>query len=315
LGVPAARIVFPAADRAEIAAAVGEILSSGALTLGPYTRQFEAAFAAAHGAQHAAATASGTAALDIALRVAGTAGREVVVPANTFFATAAAVAAAGATPVFADIDPATFALSPQTVTEVLTPDTAAVVLVHIGGLISPQAGPLAQLCAERGLSLIEDAAHAHGATCQGRFAGAFGAAAAFSFYPTKVLTSGEGGMLLSASERADAEARIYRDQGKAAFGANRHERRGYAWRMSELHAVTGLVHLRRLAEFITRRREVAARYTAALTGLDGLTPLAEPAGCRSNVYKYIVLLPPGADRPRFKREVAEGVHRYLDWLR
>jgi perosamine synthetase len=176
--------------------------------------------------------------------------------------------------------------------------------VHIGGLISPQATALAQLCAARGLTLIEDAAHAHGATCQGRFAGAFGASAAFSFYPTKVLTCGEGGMLLSASELADAEARIYRDQGKGSFGANRHERRGYAWRMSELHAVTGLVHLRRLAGFITRRREVAARYTAALAGLDGLAPLAEPDGCRSNVYKYIVLLPPGADRPRFKREVA-----------
>ena len=98
LGVPAARIVFPAADRAEIAAAVSEILGTGSLTLGPYTRQFEAAFAAAHGARHAAATASGTAALDIALRVAGVQGREVIVPANTFFATAAAVAAAGGTP-------------------------------------------------------------------------------------------------------------------------------------------------------------------------------------------------------------------------
>jgi perosamine synthetase len=296
--------VFPAADRAEIAAAVSEILATGSLTLGPYTRQFESAFAAAHGAQHAAATASGTSALDIALRVAEVQGREVIVPANTFFATAAAVIQAGGIPVFADIDPATLALSPQTVATALTSDTAAVVLVHIGGLITPQAAALAQLCAERGLSLIENAAHAHGATYRGRFAGAFGVSAAFSFYPTKVLTSGEGGMLLSASELADAEARIYRDQGKGSFGTNRHERRGYAWRMSELHAVTGLVHLRHLAEFITRRREVAAQYTAALAGLDGLAPLAEPDGCRSNVYKYIVLLPPGADRPRFKREVA-----------
>ena len=304
LGVPAARIVFPAADRAEIAAAVSEILGTGSLTLGPYTRQFEAAFAAAHHAGHAAATASGTAALDIALRVAGVQGREVIVPANTFFATAAAVQAAGGTPVFGDIDPATFALSPQTVAAALTPGTAAVVLVHVGGLISPHAGALARLCAEHGMTLIEDAAHAHGATCQGRFAGSFGAAAAFSFYPTKVLTSGEGGMLLTSSELSDAEARIFRDQGKGAFGANHHERHGYAWRMSELHAVTGLVHLRHLGEFITRRREVAAQYTAALAGLDGLAPLAEPDGCRSNVYKYIVLLPPGADRQLLKREVA-----------
>ena len=142
--------MFPAADRAEIAAAVSEILGTGSLTLGPYTRQFEAAFAAAHGAPHAAATASGTSALDIALRVTGVEGRDVIVPANTFFATAAAVRAAGGTPVFADIDPATFALSPQTVAAALTPGTAAVVLVHIGGLVSPQADALARLCTEHG---------------------------------------------------------------------------------------------------------------------------------------------------------------------
>ncbi|HUY50790.1 MAG TPA: DegT/DnrJ/EryC1/StrS family aminotransferase [Streptosporangiaceae bacterium] len=124
MGVPAARIVFPADDRAEIAAAVTEILATGSLTLGPYTRRFEEAFAAAHGARYAAATSSGTAALDIALRVAGVRGRDVIVPANTFYATAAAVLQAGGNPVFADIDPGTFALSPATVEAALTPDTA-----------------------------------------------------------------------------------------------------------------------------------------------------------------------------------------------
>ena len=186
LGVPAARIVFPADDRAEIAAAVTEILATGSLTLGPYTRRLEEAFAAAHGARYAAATSSGTAALDIALRVAGVRGRDVIVPANTFYATAAAVLQAGGNPVFADIDPGTFALSPATVEAALTPDTAAVVLVHIGGLISPLADDLARLCEARGITLVEDAAHAHGSTFQGRFAGSFGACAAFSFYPTKV---------------------------------------------------------------------------------------------------------------------------------
>jgi perosamine synthetase len=297
--------VFPAGDRAEIAAAVTGILTTGSLTLGPYTRQFEEAFAEAHDARYAAATSSGTSALDIGLRVAGVRGRDVIVPANTFYATAAAVIQAGGHPVFADVDAATFALSPATVTAALTPDTAAVVLVHIGGLITPHADDLARLCDEHGITLIEDAAHAHGSTFQGRFAGSFGASAAFSFYPTKVVTCGEGGMLVSSAELVDSEARIYRDQGKGAFSANHHVRLGYAWRMSEQHAVTGLVHLRHLDEFITRRREVAARYTEALGGLDGLEVLAEPAGCRSNIYKYIVLLPPGADRAQFKREIAQ----------
>lgn len=282
-----------------------EILTTGSLTLGPYTRQFEEAFATAHAAPYATATASGTAALDIALRSVEVRGHDVIVPANTFYATAAAVLAAGGNPVFADVDEATFALSPATVTAALTPDTAAVLLVHIGGLITPQVDELARLCAERGIALIEDAAHAHGSRFEGRFAGSFGAAGAFSFYPTKVVTSGEGGMLVTSSEQINDEARIYRDQGKGAFSANHHVRLGYAWRMSEQNAVTGLVHLRRLDEFISRRRAVAARYDEALAGLDGLRPLAEPAGCRGNIYKYIALLPAGADRARFKQEMAQ----------
>jgi len=311
--------VFPASDRAEIAAAVTEMLASGALTLGPQTRGFEAAFAAAHtgprppspGGPHAVAVASGTAALTIALLALGVRGREVVVPANTFYATAAAVLQAGARPVFADVDADTFALNATTTAAALTPRTAAVVAVHIGGLISPQIDELRALCDERGIALVEDAAHAHGATFDGRFAGSFGAAAAFSFYPTKVVTSGEGGMVLTGSEELAQEARIYRDQGKGAFSANHHVRLGSAWRMSELHAATGLVHLRRMEEFIARRRAVAARYDKALADVDGLQPLAEPPGCRSNIYKYIALLPPGLDRARFKSELAQRFQVYL----
>jgi len=315
--VPSARVVFPASDRAEIAGAVTEMLASGALTLGPYTRRFEAAFAAAHtgpraeagprppDGPHAVAVASGTAALAIALRAIGVAGREVVVPANTFYATAAAVLQAGGRPVFADVDAGTFALSAATTAAALTPRTAAVVIVHIGGLIPPQVDEVRALCGQRGIALVEDAAHAHGSTFDGRFAGSFGTAAAFSFYPTKVVTSGEGGMVLTSSEELAQEARIYRDQGKGAFSANHHVRLGSAWRMSELHAATGLVHLRRMEEFIARRRAVAAAYDKALASTDGLQPLAEPPGCRSNIYKYIVLLPPGLDRARFKTELAQ----------
>ncbi len=303
--VPAARVVFRDEDRAEIAAAIAEILASGGLTLGPYTERFEAAFASAHLAPYAVATSSGTAALDIVLRTAGVAGRDVIVPANTFFATAAAVLQAGGRPVFADIDATTFALSRATVEAALTPATAAVVLVHIGGLITPEAAPLRQLCDERGIVLVEDAAHAHGSSYDGCFAGSFGLGAAFSFYPTKVVTCGEGGMVLTGSAHLRDEARIYRDQGKGAFTANHHIRLGSAMRMSELHAVTGLVHLRQMAAAIDRRRSVAARYTKELAQADGPQPLHEPLGCRSNFYKYIAILPSGVDRMRFKRELAE----------
>lgn len=299
-------MVFSEADRAEIASAVAEILASGALTLGPYTKAFEEQFAAAHEASQAVATSSGTCALEIALRAleVSVPGRDVIVPANTFYATAAAVLSAGARPVFADIDPATFALSPATVAAAWTPATVAVVLVHIGGLISPDAVALRDLCDERGAALVEDAAHAHGATLDGRFAGSYGVAAAFSFYPTKVVTSGEGGMILTGSARLADEARIYRDQGKGSLGANHHVRHGYAWRMSELHAATGVVHLRAMARSIARRRAVAGRYTTALAGVAGLRVVAEPPGCRSNYYKYLAVLDHGIDRSWFKHELA-----------
>jgi dTDP-4-amino-4,6-dideoxygalactose transaminase len=313
LAVQAARIVFPAADRDEIAAAVTRILASGNLTLGPYTRQFEAAFAAAHSGRagtaghrpHAVAASSGTAALEVILRSIGVAGRDVVVPANTFFATAEAALRAGGRPVFADIDPLTFALSPRTLAAAMTPQTAAVMLVHIGGLITPHVDNLRQICADRGVALVEDAAHAHGASYDGRHAGSFGMAAGFSLFPTKVITCGEGGMILTESDHLAEQARIYRDQGKGSAAANHHVLHGYAWRMSEQAAATGLVHLRRLTEFIEHRRSVAARYDEALAGLEGLDPLSEPPGCRTNYYKYIAVLPPGADRAGFRRKLAD----------
>jgi dTDP-4-amino-4,6-dideoxygalactose transaminase len=254
---------------------------------------------------HAVAVSSGTAALTIALRAAGVDGREVIVPANTFYATAAAVLQAGGRPVFADVDAATFALSPATTAAALTPLTAAVVVVHIGGLITPQIDEVAGALRRAG-HRVAGGRRARPWVCLRRpFRGLVRGAAAFSFYPTKVVTSGEGGMVLTSSEELAQEARIYRDQGKGAFSANHHVRLGSAWRMSELHAVTGLVHLRRMDEYIARRRDVAARYDKALAGLDGLQPLAEPPGCRSNVYKYIVLLPPGLDRAWFKSELAQ----------
>jgi len=297
-------VVFTEPDRAEIASAITGILTSGVLTLGPYTKAFEDAFASAHQASQAVATSSGTAALEIVLRGLKVAGRDVIVPANTFYATAAAVINAGARPVFADVDAATFALSQETVAAALTPDTAAVVLVHIGGLITPEVDAIRKLCLAHDADLVEDAAHAHGARYDGRFAGSFGTGAAFSFYPTKVVTSGEGGMIITASSELADDARIYRDQGKGSFGANHHVRHGYAWRMSELNAATGLVHLRRMNESIARRREVAVRYNAGLADVSGLRPLAEPPGCVSNFYKYIAVLDHGIDRSRFKEQLA-----------
>ena len=280
-------------------------LATGSLTLGPNTRAFEEAVAGHHRVAHAVAVSSGTAALEILLRILGVEGREVVVPANTFFATAAAVVHAGGVPRFADIDAATFALSPATVEAALTDDTAGVLLVHIGGLVTPAVDDLAELCRARDIFLLEDAAHAHGAGYGGRSAGTFGRAAALSFYPTKVVTSGEGGVILTDDEAVRDEARIFRDQGKAGFFGGEHVRMGAAWRMSEVHAAIGVQQMSRLDDFIAVRRSVAARYDERLADVAGIGLLPMPPGCQPNYYKYVALLDAGIDRDRFKRRLRD----------
>ena len=298
--VPAARLVFSDDDRAAVLSMVDEALRTGSLTLGPYTRELEEGFRTRHDAPHAVAVSSGTSALEIIFRTLAVEGREVVVPANTFFATAAAVIHAGGIPRFADVAPDTLALSAATVEAAVTDDTAGVVLVHVGGLISPETETIRDLCDRRGIFLVEDAAHAHGSSLDGRPAGSFGVAGAFSFYPTKVMTTGEGGMIVTADDRIRDDAIIYRDQGKAGFLGGDHVRMGYAWRMSELHAAVGVVQLRRLDEFIKIRREVAAQYDEVLAGIEGIDPLIVPSRAKTNYYKYIAMLAPDIDRQEVK---------------
>ena len=286
-------------------ALIDQSLQTGSLTLGPQTRAFEEEFGGRHRAPYAVAVSSGTAALEIILRHLDLAGGEVVVPTNTFFASAAAAVHAGGHLKLADVDPVTLTLSVATVEAALTPRTAVVMLVHIGGVITPEADAIRALCDRKGLVLVEDAAHAHGATFDGRSAGSFGYAAAFSFYPTKVVTSGEGGMILTAHAALRDDAIMYHDQGKAGFLGGEHVRMGSAWRMSELHAATGLVHQRRLDEFVQARRQAAAVVDGELSGVEGIEPQAIPSGSASNYYKYVAMLAPGIERDVFKSRLRE----------
>ncbi|MCU1456310.1 MAG: DegT/DnrJ/EryC1/StrS aminotransferase [Actinomycetia bacterium] len=303
--IDAARIVFGDDDRAEILRRVDASLRTGALTLGPNTLELEAGFATRHDSPFAVATSSGTSALEIIFRALGVEGKEVVVPANTFFATAAAVVHAGGRVRLADVDPETLALDPASLEAALTPETVGVVHVHIGGLVSPAVPAIAELCRARGVWLVEDAAHAHGSSFEGRPAGTFGVAGAFSLYPTKVITSGEGGVIVTADERLRDEAVVHRDQGKAGFLGGDHVRMGAAWRMSEPNAAIGVVHLGRLDGFIARRSAIAARYRCGLEPVGGIRALPLPPGCVSNFYKFVALLDPGADRDRFKQALRD----------
>lgn len=303
--VPAAKIQFLPEDRAWIAERIQEVLSTGQLTLGKYGAEFEQTFARFCGTRHAIAVNSGTSALEIILRTLDVEGKDVLVPTNTFFATAGAVIHAGGRPVLLDMDPESFAVRPEDLEEKLTPNTAGLIVVHIGGIVSRRLPELQQWATKKGLWLVEDAAHAHGSSLNGVRAGAFGIAASFSFYPTKVMTSGEGGMIVTNDARIAEEARIYRDQGKASFTQNAHIRMGYNWRMSEPHAIIGLKHLERLPDMIADRQKIASVYDRELRSFRGLTTVTVPAQGVCNYYKYLVVLRQKQDRKSLKTLLRE----------
>lgn len=303
--VPPAKVSFPEEDRRTILAQIEECLLSGRLTLGERVREFEEGFKELLRVRYAVAVNSGTSALEIPLRILGVAGKEVLVPTNTFFATPAAVLHAGGRVRFVETDPDTFSLDVESLEQQVTEQTVGVIVVHVGGIISHRIGDIHNICRRHHLFLLEDAAHAHGSCLNGRMAGTFGDVAAFSFYPTKVITSGEGGMIVTQDHRLRDEAVVYRDQGKVSFSTNIHERLGYNWRMSEVHAILGLAQLRRLSQFIEARARIAQIYNEGLKAIPNLTPLTPTEGCRSNYYKYIVVLPRGLDRCRLKRLLSD----------
>ncbi len=303
--IPAARIQFTLEDRVWIAERIQEVLSTGQLTLGKYGAEFEQKFARMCGVDHGIAVNSGTSALEIILRALRVEGKDVLVPTNTFFATAAALVHAGGNPVLVDMDPESFGVRPEDVEAALTPNTVGAIVVHIGGIVSRQMPALVDLARRKGIWLVEDAAHAHGSSFQGKSAGAFGVASSFSFYPTKVMTSGEGGLIVTQDSKIAEEARIFRDQGKASFTQNAHVRMGYNWRMSEPHAIIGLRHLQRLPEMIADRQVVAKIYDEALASFENLCPLQVPPGGTCNYYKYIAVLREKRDRKELKSLLKE----------
>ncbi|MCI1663208.1 MAG: DegT/DnrJ/EryC1/StrS family aminotransferase [Actinomyces sp.] len=254
--------------------AVGAVLRSGMLAQGPQVAAFEEEFAAAltPGAE-AVAVNSGTSALHLGLLAAGIGpGDEVIVPSFTFAATANAVAITGAAPVFADIDPETFCLSPQAAEAAITPRTAAIMPVHLYGHPADMTA-FSRIAQRHGLALFEDAAQAHGASLGGRRVGTFGAFGAFSLYPTKNMTAGEGGMVTTSDVGLARRVRLLRNQGMERRYAN--ELVGLNNRMTDIHAAIGRVQLAKLPAWTERRRANAAFLDRAIR--EGLTQSGLPA--------------------------------------
>jgi dTDP-4-amino-4,6-dideoxygalactose transaminase len=285
----------------EEAAAAAAAVSSGWIAQGPRVAEFEAAFAAAIGAPHAVAVSSCTTALHLALVAAHIGpGDEVVVPSLSFIATANAARYVGAVPVFADVDEATQNLTPATVEPCLTSRTRAVILVDQAG-VPADLDAMRALCEPRGITVIEDAACAAGSVYRDRPAGAGAHLAAFSFHPRKLLTTGEGGMLLTPDASVATRLRRLRDHGMDISAADRHASRqpvlehyselGFNFRMTDIQAAIGLVQLGKLDQLVTRRRALAERYSKMLTCVPGLRTVADPGYGTTNYQSYWVLLP------------------------
>ncbi len=297
---------FPLEDIEQLKVDIERILKSGMLTLGKYTKEFEDEWAKICGSKYAVAVNSGTSAIEIALRCLGVKGEdEVLVPTNTFSASAAAVFFAGGKPILTDIDSESLCINLESIRKSITDRTKGVIVVHIGGLICPDIKFIREFCEDEGLFLIEDAAHAHGSTIDGKSAGFLGDVGCFSFYPTKVMTTGEGGMITTNNENVAEKAKILRDQGKESFSSSTIVELGYNWRMDEISAALGLSQLKRLKEIIERRNEIAKHYDEKLSQLNGIKPLIIPQNIVCNYYKYVALLDGDIDRDVFKRKLME----------
>jgi dTDP-4-amino-4,6-dideoxygalactose transaminase len=303
-------------------AAVRAVLESGWLTTGERVHEFEAAFAAAVGAKHAVALNSGTAALHLALDAIGLrAGDEVIIPAYTFTATAEVVLYFGATPVMVDVDAHTLNIDSRRVAEAVTARTKAIIPVHFGGL-SADLDALRAISEPRGIAIIDDAAHAFPSRYNGRFIGAISDITCFSFYATKTITTGEGGMLCTDNDAYAARCRLMALHGISHDAWKRYRAEGswfyevvapgFKYNMTDIAAALGLVQLRRADAMRARRQEIAERYNAAFAGHDFEPPAFGDA--RDHAWHlYPLRLPRGADRGAFidalrAREIGASVH-------
>lgn len=264
--------------------------SDSYLSMGKYCEQFEKEFTKVSKTKYAATVSTGLAAIEVALRGKGITAGEVVVPTNTFGASALAVVTSGATPVYCDIAP-DMSMDFDDMKKRVTKKTRAIMPVHIGGIISSKIKEMKEFCEKKGLVMIEDAAHAHGSRLGSLTAGSMGEAGAFSFFTTKVMTTGEGGMVVTSDPEVYDFAKRVRGYNKVK-GSEIGEM-GYNWKMTEIQAVVGIAQLKILDDMLRKRRAIAKAYDDMLAPNRVFAALEVDDRCVSSYYKYIRLVPKG----------------------
>jgi len=301
----------------ELERAVENVVRSGWWSMGPRVEEFERAFAELCETRHALGAANGTAALHLALLAAGCGpGDEVILPSLNFVAAANAVAHTGATPVFCDVSgPDDLNLDPDDLEAAVGPKSKAVLVLHYGGFPCDM-DAVQEIAERRGLLVIEDAAHAPGATWRGRKCGALGLAGCFSFFSNKNLPVGEGGMVVTDDDAVAERVRLLRSHGMTTLTWEKHRghaasydvvAQGFNYRLDEMRAAMGLVQLARLPAENAARARIVARYRQALDGVHGLSmPLGVPGeGTTPAHHLAVALLPEGSPRDEVRAALAE----------
>jgi dTDP-4-amino-4,6-dideoxygalactose transaminase len=300
----------------ELVEAAGSVVRSGWWSMGPRVEEFERAFADFCGARHAVAVSSGTTALHLALLACGCErGDEVVLPSLNFVAAANSIAHTGATPVFCDIrGEDDLNLDPEDLESVVTSRTKALLVLHYGGHPCEMA-PILKIARARGLAVIEDAAHAPGATWRGRACGTLGSIGCFSFFSNKNLPIGEGGAVVTDDDELADTVRLLRSHGMTTLTWDRHRghahtydvvAQGFNYRLDELRAAMGLVQLRRLSAANLARARLVARYRSLLHGLEGaIMPFADASEASAAHHLAVAVLPPGTPRDSVREALRE----------
>ncbi len=283
---------------------IGEVLEEGQFRNGKNVSLFEKMVAEYVGVKSAVAFDSDSSALETALHYYGVEGGEVVVCTNSFISVPNSVAFAGGKVVFADIKEDTLSMDHESLLENLSEKTRGVIVTHIAGFPNPDLKKIIQTCRKYDLFLIEDATHAIGATVSDQKAGSFGDAAVFAFTPTKVLTTGEGGMLVTNDAELTEFASRFSFYG-SGVGKTNFAYLGRHMMLPEISGVLGIFQLKRLEEFITRRNEIGDSYNKALGKIDTVRTITCQSGCRSSYYKFPLILDSKLDKAEFTRLLFE----------